>query len=161
MSTSPHPVIMTLRILWFAMLSSQGIFVFIIFFLASQEDAAATKSPQDMQMIILALSAVSATLLPMALVMRRFMMGRAEATPDQVPALYQTYSILGWSLAEAVTIHGFVIAFMSMDPRLIVPFVIGGVGCTLMTFPRPQQLSDYISVARKKSDEDAPESEAW
>jgi F0F1-type ATP synthase membrane subunit c/vacuolar-type H+-ATPase subunit K len=160
MSTEPHPILKTLRIIWFAMIMSQAIFVFVAFFVAANNEAG-PPDPEEFRVITLAISAFSFTTVPLALLARRFMMGRSEATPDRIPGLYQTSSIVGWALAESVTINGFVLAFLSMEPRMIIPFVIGGLGCTIVTIPRAQQLTDYIHAARKRSVDDGPEGASW
>ena len=168
MSTSPPQSMTTLRVLWFAMIMSQVIFVFIVFFVASTHEGDPPK-PEEFQAMAIALSAFAFTTVPMALLARSFMMGRATASPDRVPGLYQTCSIIGWALAESITINGFVLAFISMQPKMIIPFFIAGMGCTIVTMPRPQRLKAYVEAALESSGgsssegpiDDGPEGDAW
>ncbi len=158
MSPKPHPVLMTLRVMWFAFVSNHPIFVFIVFFVASTN----TDHPgpdENFNVMLTALSAVSVVMVILSLTARGFMMSRLSesASVQQVASAYQTGSILSWAFAEVVTINGFVLAFISMSPRTILPFAVVGMVCNVLAFPRARDLASIDDAPPK----DEPEGNAW
>lgn len=159
------PTFLTSLILWGAMLFSNAIYVFIAVFMSQQEPAAAAQSAEDTRMFLMVFGLISVVEAPLALMARKFLIGKMvreseePITPLKALGIYQSASLIGWSLAESISIYGLVLFFLSRELWTIYPFV--GVGALLIaiTYPRRGQIDAIISPSTLP--EDTPDGAAW
>jgi hypothetical protein len=125
------------RILWFALLLSQVIYLVV----ASVLPGDPASSPASVSVISLALAIVSIGIAALTLVMRR----RALVAPIQAGQLDPNTPeghqrafvpfIINLVLTESIAINGLVIALLSREPQRAYPFAIAGFA--LMYWHRP------------------------
>jgi hypothetical protein len=154
------------RILWAAILTSQGMFVFVLYFL--QHSGSLPTSPETPHMSV-ALGAVSVGIAAMSVILPKQIFGKAllaarhpieeRHDPDAVGmyrdsapkirvfsdakhaeqrawSAYQPALIIGIALCEAITLNGFVLAFLGYGAAEVAPFFAVGMTLTAARFPR-------------------------
>lgn len=145
MTAQQTPSMMTLRIIWGAMLSSMGIYVLMTFILQPPEGF---EPAENFQVMFIALGGVAAVDSVLALLARPFLFFKKlegeQVARDDAMARYHTSCVISWAMAEAIAILGFVLFMLSYEQWIIFPFV--GVGALLMLilFPRQSHIDRVV-----------------
>lgn len=137
-------------ILWFALLMSQLIYLGVLFILTGQgAPEGSTMAPEELETMQMALGAVALSMVPAIFVMRHVMFGKPGQQGKlkergRAKAALQVANLVSWSMAEAIAVFGFVLAFLSYDVTQFYPFL--GLAMTLMfvLFPRTERQLDEL-----------------
>lgn len=142
------PPLMTLQIIWVAMLFSVGMYVGLSFMVPLGGDGA-----MDTRVMELALTVVALGLLAVSFVLPRRMLasavaqsqgdGKKDAAAIPLPELVakaQAPWIVRLAMCEAVAVFGLVLVFLSHRPMKIVPFAALAVLAMLAAFPSESAL---------------------
>lgn len=129
----------TLVVLWLALLTSQVLFFFLVWFVKPNIFAYEAPPPffGDMPLVILVFSASAIVFLLLSFVLSRQHMQRAVR--DQDAACVQTALVLGCVLSEIPSLLGLVLAFAFDYPYFYLWIVLGTLGM-LLHFPRKGNL---------------------
>ena len=129
----------TLVILWFAMLSSQLIFLALVYFikpeLFSFDESRSVFT--DMPLVTVAFAAIAIAFFILSFVLSRQHMRRAVQQGDT--GCVQTGLVLGCALSEVSSILGLILAFLLDHPYFYLWIALGTLGI-LMHFPRKGNL---------------------
>lgn len=130
---SPEQLLMTLRILWAAILSSSFILVFISYQNFSGE-IVEFEGINLFYFVALAVLVIS-HILPKVVFKQALAQAPKPATENQIFTSYFTSFILSIALSEAITLLGFVSVTTTHEPKRILPFVAVGVLNMIYFFP--------------------------
>jgi F0F1-type ATP synthase membrane subunit c/vacuolar-type H+-ATPase subunit K len=132
---SPEKACQTMFMIWSALLSSQFMFVVIVFFARPDLLKFDLNKPLlgDNAMIVIALAAFAFVDLVISVVLRKKFIERAVT--EQNIGLVQTGMIVGCALAEAISLFGLLLAFV-FDYQYFFLFSILGVIGILLHFPK-------------------------
>ena len=155
------PNLMTLRIISFALLMSTVIYVGVCFVAVPLQ---VPSEPGSLTTIRLGLTiAGGVTLLSIPMMRKIGRKGRAvgpaallhgvePAPPDEAKAerhkamsALMVSTIMGMAMAEAVVIYGLVLAFVSADPYLVLPFFAVGFVAMALQWPRESMVDRLMS----------------
>ena len=129
----------TLVILWFAMLSSQVVFLALVYFikpgLFSFDESRSVFT--DMPLVTVAFAAIAIAFFILSFVLSRQHMRRAVQQGDT--KCVQTGLVLGCALSEVSSILGLILAFLLDHPYFYLWIALGTLGI-LMHFPRKGNL---------------------
>ena len=174
----PSPALMTLRIIWFALLMSAFLYIGLVFFVLPKP----TRPARDAFMLV-GICAMSAVVAVMSFIMPRILYRNAvkrvdtqtteqiapnafpgryrEVTPkrivfaDPVAAqkqaylCFQTPFIMSLALSEAIAICGLVLAQLGYEALYPLPFFIVGILLIAIRFPRHEQVIKAFEQARE------------
>jgi F0F1-type ATP synthase membrane subunit c/vacuolar-type H+-ATPase subunit K len=132
---NPEQGYQTILFVWFALLISQLMFLFVVFFIKPELFVFDMTRPLlgENTAVVLAFAALSAASVIAAIVIRnRFL---AQSVAEQNIAHVQTAMIFGCALAEVVSLLGLMLAF-AFDYQYFFLFSIAGIVATLLHFPR-------------------------
>ncbi len=125
-------------IVWTAMLATQLLLGLVIWFVSRGWDQPG-ELPAPVA-AVLGFMALSVWLL--ALAWPRYLMtpenilkARPELRPDEIAQRRSGILVVCWSLAEAGTLMGFVMAFISRSPLIFAPFLAAGVAVHGLSHP--------------------------
>jgi hypothetical protein len=129
----------SLVVLWFALLSSQILFLVMVYFVKPE---LYTFDPSrslltDEPLITLAFGAIALVFLILSFVLSQQHMRRAERDKDA--GCVQTGLVLGCALSEVPSILGLILAFVFDHPYFYLWIIVGAVGI-LLHFPRKSNL---------------------
>lgn len=129
----------TLVVLWFALLSSQILFLVLVYFIKPE---LYTFDPSrslltDEPLITLAFGAIALVFLILSFVLSQQHMRRA--VQDKDAGCVQTGLVLGCALSEVPSILGLILAFVFSHPYFYLWIIVGAVGI-LLHFPRKSNL---------------------
>ena len=129
----------TLVIIWFALLTSQVIFLLLVYFLKPELFVmdAATSLLADQPVITLVFAALALVFVILSFVLSRQHMRRA--IEDQDAGCVQTGLVLGCALSEVPSLLGLVLAFAFDHPYFYLWIALGAFGI-LLHFPRKDNL---------------------
>ena len=129
----------TLVIIWFALLTSQVIFLLLVYFLKPELFVmdAATSLLADQPVITLVFAALALVFVILSFVLSRQHMRRA--IEDQDAGCVQTGLVLGCALSEVPSLLGLVLAFAFDHPYFYLWIALGAFGI-LLHFPRKGNL---------------------
>ena len=129
----------TLLILWLSLLSSQVLFLALVFFLKPELFAFDTSRSffNDQPLITLVFAGIALAFFVLSIVLSRQHMRRA--VEDQDAGCVQTSLLLGCALAEVPTLLGVLLAFAFDHPYFYLWIALGIVGI-LIHFPRKTSL---------------------
>ena len=125
------------RILWYALLFSQVVYLYVPTRLAG----GSTASPESVDRISLVLAAVAIGVGVATLIVRRRMLvapiQTGQLDPDTPEGFQKAFVpfILNLALTESIAIHGLVIALLSREPVRAWPFAVAAFA--LMFWHRP------------------------
>jgi len=125
-------------IVWAALLASQLMLGFIIWFRSRRwEQPGELPAPMAAVLGFMALSVwLVALALPRYVVTpERLLKARPELEPDEIARRRSEILIVCWSLAEAGTLMGFVMAFISRNPLIFAPFLAAGLAVHGLSHP--------------------------
>lgn len=120
-----------LLVLWFAMLSSIGLYYVLTLFAGPRE------AVEPNNTLLLALSAVALSTTLLSFVMKSKLLARA-VEQQQVQLVQQTY-IVAWALTEVAALLGLLAFFVTGSPYSYILFIISALG-QLLHFPRREHL---------------------
>ena len=129
----------TLVLLWFALLSSQILFLVLVYFVKPElfTSDASRSIFADKPLITLVFGAIALVFLILSFVLSRQHMRRAARDKDA--GCVQTGLVLGCALSEVSSILGLVLAFAFSHPYFYLWIILGAVG-VLLHFPRKDTL---------------------
>lgn len=132
---NPENAYQMFLIIWFALLISQLMFLFIVFFIKPEMLAFDFSKPflGENATVILAFAAISISVLAVSLVMKSKYL--AQSVAEQKIEHVQTAMIVGSALAESVSLFGLLLAF-SFDYQYFFLFSALGIFGTLLHFPK-------------------------
>ena len=133
----------TLVVLWFALLSSQILFLVLVYFLKPE---LFTYDPTrslltDEPLITLSFAAIALVFVILSFVLSQQHMRRAVRDKDA--GCVQTGLVLGCALSEVPSILGLILAFAFDHPYFYLWIIVGTLG-VLLHFPRKQNLEAAI-----------------
>lgn len=142
------PPLMTLQIIWAALLLSAGMYVGLAFFVPFRG-----AGDMDIRVMELAFTVVALGLLAVSFVLPRRMLAQAAAAKcaeekkepgslslSELAMLAQAPWIIRLALCEAVAVFGLVLVFLSQQPMKIVPFAALSALAMLAAFPSESAL---------------------
>jgi hypothetical protein len=143
--TDPRGVLMTLRIIWGALLMGQIIFFGVIVFVLWPQHRR-TMDEQTLRLLFYVECAMLLTMIPVGFALRSitFRNGRDERGNVR-PGAYSTGNILLWAMCEGVSFFGLVGAMLNNAPwpHLIVTII--AVVVQLITFPTGGEMGESKS----------------
>jgi F0F1-type ATP synthase membrane subunit c/vacuolar-type H+-ATPase subunit K len=136
----------TSLIVWFALLSSQFMFLVVIFLAKPKifEFDFSKSISGDNPIMVIALAVLGISTFLLSFVLRSKFIQQAAA--NQQPALIQTAMIIGCSLCESITLFGLVLAFAIDYQYFFLWFALGILG-VILHFPRRD---NFIDASYKK-----------
>ncbi len=169
--TTPLPsraaALRTPRIVWAAILGSTVMYFGVLVLLSGQWQGEAPPVDPVLPLVLGGMSVVVAALVP---VMRRAVMGTValvapppggmhaevaeDALEDEISEAlrrYQTGTIVGMALSEAVVLFGFVLAFLTQDPLAYVPGWLVGLVLMGIQVPRSGGLDALLPPAVRQA----------
>jgi len=132
---NPEQTYKTMMIVWFAILMSQIMFVFIIFVVKSELfrfDFSGPLLGSNPPVVLIAAGISIITLIASFVLKKKFL---AQAVAEQKVALVQTATIVGCAFAEVSSLLGLMLAF-AFDFKLFFVFSAFGIIGTLLHFPK-------------------------
>lgn len=165
-TATPEGLLRTTQILTAAFVAAQLIFLGACHLSIAQQTPAA-----ELGVLNLALPVVATSTAVLSLVMRRMQLGglalaisagggaealradsvdplpedQARAEQEALLKRFMTGHIVGLALAESVTLLGFTHAFMAVELKLMLPYLLVGLGLTLIQFPTEAGLRSLLS----------------
>jgi len=134
---APKQALMTIWIMWGALLMGQLVFLGFVAFQVSQAGAVPHPEPilftVDMIMFV--------TIVPVTFLVRRVVQGRARRVDGTIPAAaYTTGNIIFWAGCEGVSFFGMIVAMLngSLWPTIVI--VAAAMGLQVISFPRSAAL---------------------
>jgi len=135
---SPKARLLSLRIIWAALLLGQFFFMIVMGIIFSQPPQNQQQAPDPhMINILVAVNVIMlVTIVPVAAFVRRFMFQRVRVDGIVPAATYATGCIIFWAACEGVSFFGLVIALMhrAFWPSIVVSAI--AIGIQMITFPR-------------------------
>lgn len=132
---NPEEAYQSFLIIWFALLISQLMFLFLLFFIKPELFAFDFTKPLlgGDAPVILALVGLSVAIIAVSFVMKKKYL--TQSVTEQNIAHVQTAMIVGCALAESVSLLGLLLAF-AYDYQYFFLFSALGIAATLLHFPR-------------------------
>lgn len=130
----------TNMIIWLALLSSVGMYVFVGITVKGGGKT------QDAAMMLLPLAGIAV----MTAIASLLIVPRIMAKPPASMSGYRIYTIIRWVLAESVAIYGLVYKFMGGEGTYFYIFVGASVFVFLLTFPNERDYESYERLANQK-----------
>jgi len=132
---NPEQGYQTILFVWFALLISQLMFLFIVFFIKPELFVFDLTKPLlgDNAAVVLAFAALSAASVVASIILRNKFLRQSVA--EQNLAHVQTAMIFGCALAEVASLLGLMLAF-AFDYQYFFLFSVVGIVATLLHFPR-------------------------
>jgi hypothetical protein len=146
---SPAKVLLTMRIMWAALLIGPILFMAVIIFMILPN----AKRPIHPQPILNWVSfALPAMMIPVAFVIRRLIFSRARTEAGIPPAAYSTGNIVLWASCEGCAFLALVVAMLnaSLWPTIIVVAI--ALSLQAITFPLDPGLSSSKSGGAAPTD---------
>jgi len=153
---------MTMNIIWFALLASLGIYVFIG--LAIQTDMQVQMDDQVINMLRVILIGMAAFELILTIVLRKAVssgkLGKLffaqksnyhSAETDPVMGKYTVMIIISSVIAESVGIYGLVLYFLSQNMTDLVSFNCAAAVAMVFLRPRKEEILSIINNLKKES----------
>lgn len=158
----PPPSLLTLRIIWGALLASTCVWPFVLFSLQQGEWATADPPPpSDLPTTLAGLGLVTA---PLIFVVRRKTLGSVALGPPDATnetevasdealdralqaalSKYTTATVIGHAFAESAAVNGLMGASKAQDPTLFVPGWVLAALLMAVQFPRWQGLAHLLT----------------
>jgi FtsH-binding integral membrane protein len=134
-----HVEYKTLVVLWFALLTSQILFLVLVYFMKPELFTfdSSRSLLNDQPLITLAFGGIALVFLILSFVLSRQHMRRA--VQDKDAGCVQTGLVLGCALSEIPSILGLILAFAFSHPYFYLWIILGAVGI-LLHFPRKHYL---------------------
>jgi F0F1-type ATP synthase membrane subunit c/vacuolar-type H+-ATPase subunit K len=132
---NPEQGYQTILVVWFALLISQLMFLFLVFFIKPELFVFDIAKPLlgGNAAVVLAFAALSlASIIASIIIRNKFLQ---QSVAEQNIAHVQTAVIFGCALAEVVSLLGLVLAF-AFDYQYFFLFSLAGILATLVHFPR-------------------------
>lgn len=132
---NPEQGYQTILFVWFALLISQLMFIFVVFFIKPELFVFDLAKPLlgGNAAVVLAFAALSAASIVASIILRNRFLHQSVA--EQNIAHVQTAMIFGCALAEVVSLLGLMLAF-AFEYQYFFLFSITGILVTLLHFPR-------------------------
>jgi F0F1-type ATP synthase membrane subunit c/vacuolar-type H+-ATPase subunit K len=132
---NPEQGYQTILFVWFALLISQLMFLFIVFFIKPELLVFDLTKPLlgDNAAVVLAFAALSAASVVASIILRNKFLRQSVA--EQNIAHVQTAMISGCALAEVASLLGLMLAF-AFDYQYFFLFSVAGIVATLLHFQR-------------------------
>ncbi len=130
----PDQAKLTSRVVWIALLLSQGIYVAIILFLAAQVRGAPPESSR--LPMALGVVAVGTGVIAHVFWRRATGAGRAVHLPPPEPAAAFQHRIVAWVLDESIAVYAVVLGFLGFGASTWAPFSVAGAALLLVHRPR-------------------------
>lgn len=130
----------TLAIMWFALFSSQFLFLLVIFFVKPELfkfDFSQPLLPGKFAIIVLVFLLVGIINIAISFFLRKKYLDQAVA--DQNIHFVQTALITGCALCESVSLFGLMLAFVADYQYFFIWFILG-IGAMIFHFPRRDNL---------------------
>ncbi|MDQ6787324.1 MAG: hypothetical protein M3033_11005 [Acidobacteriota bacterium] len=130
----------TLAILWYALLSSQLMFLIVLAFAKREVFNFDFSKPVlgENASVIIACAVLGVSTFLLSFVLRKKFIN--QAINQQKPALVQTALIVGCALCEATTLLGLILAFAFNYSYFFLWFALGILG-TVLHYPRAENIS--------------------
>lgn len=154
--------LVTLQVLWAAMLATQAIFVLISqtattspVSTAGETSAAVALEPAvgslpvSLFVLLAFVSLALAVFLPKLLVKAKVLQLRPEAgqTPlEQLIPIAVTAKIIRWAMLESITVYGLILSLVNGNPYYIYPFAAVSLIGFAMTFPNEKAIRTALGV---------------
>ncbi len=177
----PNPLLLTQRIIWFALLSASILYMVIAFVLVKRPPL--LEPPNPIMPLVFGIVAISVTaasffvprIVYAQTVQKMNVETKEEAAPNAFPEGYrdalpkrivfadpqaaigtalicwQTPLIISLALSEAVALFGFVLAQLGFAPMYTLPFFLAGAVLIAIRFPRLPQIRAMFEKARGAS----------
>ena len=128
------------KIIWFALLMSIAVYVFLAFVVAGQEEELRKSFWEAFELPIVQILYVLAAMTTFAaFFVPNLVRPKRPAQGSLAPLM--PMMIVQWALLEAMTIFGLVAAFISHAPEVIVPAVVVTLAGFFLTFPSDDRLA--------------------
>ncbi len=143
----PEQTYKTTMVVWFALLMSQFMFLFMIFVVRSELFRFDFSGPLlgENPLVVFVAAAVSITTLILSFVLKKKFL--TQAVTEQKVGLVQTATIVGCALAEVSSLLGVVLA-LGFGFKLFFVFSALGIIGTLLHFPKREDAHAASSNAR-------------
>jgi hypothetical protein len=122
--------LMVTRVLWFSLLTSQLMFVFILWFVRWRAGTPSIDPPDRMMLPVLGFAASTTTVLSLIIPgrilanVRKNLPGNDAATRGKRAVAERSAWLVGCAMAESVSLMGFVVGFLGFPPLTSVPFFL-------------------------------------
>jgi len=144
----PKQLLLTFKIIWFAILMSCGVLVFLAYML--NKGLETSENPhQNTFLVIAGMLLIASHVLPKTIVGSNPQILNGTKTDAEILAVISTGFILSLAFSEAVTLLGFLSAHIfSHDPAKILPFAAAGVLNIILLFPSEDKLNRKVAEIR-------------
>ena len=146
---TPEKALLTLRIIWAALLMGQLVFLVIVLAIGPGMSG---PDPDIMRMLFYVLVAILVTIIPVAHLIRGVIYNKGRQDGTVSPAAYATGSILFLAMCEGVGMAGLVFALLNggRGPHLIVALI--AIAVQAINFPTggPMRGDDVIRPMHKR-----------
>ena len=124
--------LMTLRIIWAALLMGQLAFLGIVLMIGPNQPA---PDPQMLRILLYVLIAMAATMIPIGFVIRGIIYNNGRTEAGVAPAQYAVGNILFWAMCEGVGLFGITAGLLNRGrgPHLIVAVI--ALAIMIVSFP--------------------------
>jgi hypothetical protein len=131
---SPRHSLMTLRIIWFALLMGQVIFLAIVLWLIRQPGQAA--EPQVRRTLFIIAAVMLATAIPVGYFLRMRLYERGRESDGSVsPGAYGSGNIIFYALCEGPSLFAIVGILLSREPMPFIILTLVAMAAQAVNFP--------------------------
>jgi F0F1-type ATP synthase membrane subunit c/vacuolar-type H+-ATPase subunit K len=132
--------LMTLRIIWFALLLGPLAFLGMVIFVVLP-GRAGTNMVHPQPQLVLVNGIMLVTMIPIGYVIRRFVFRAGRVDWGIAPAAFARGNIIFWAMCEGVAFSGLVFATINRSLWPTIVFVVIALGLQALTVPMRSSLS--------------------